>query len=117
MLSPFVSVTVDCDYLASVFLNSQKWMKQYARLLPYSCRHLKYTRGDEKAILYALLHKDCYKKCGGNTVWKGFERLKVQSSAQLSQYMYIYTRHHKTKSLKTPQSSAEQIHKNDSLST
>jgi len=92
-------------------------MKQYARLLPYSCRRLKYTRDDEKAILNALLHKDCYKNCGGNTVWKDFERLKVLSSAQLSQYMYIYIRRHKTKSRKMPQSSAEQIHKNDSLST
>jgi len=41
------------------------------------CRRLKYSADDDKAILSGLLIDERYKKCGGDTVWKELEQLKV----------------------------------------
>jgi len=49
----------------------------YSKLAACFCRRLKYNTLDNKAILCSLLDKERYKKCGGNTVWNEFERLKV----------------------------------------
>jgi len=49
----------------------------YLKMYCISCRRSKYTTDDEKAILCGLLHGEHYKRCGSNSVWKEFEKLKV----------------------------------------